>query len=144
MASGMTAAGRLPEAAPACSGAGRVPFALRSGDKNRVIGFARFRRAAFCAGPRYFFSGLAFFKSAKSCWSLASAAFSAAISAFCAAASRAAAPSSCGPARSQRHKSHTGSNPIGGNASSTARWHDAPRGTRDELRSYVRLDLPSV
>jgi hypothetical protein len=27
--------------------------------------------------------------------------------------------------------------------SSTARWNDVPRGTMDEVRSYVRLDLPS-
>jgi hypothetical protein len=24
------------------------------------------------------------------------------------------------------------------------RWHDVPRGTMDEARSHVRLDLPSV
>jgi hypothetical protein len=27
--------------------------------------------------------------------------------------------------------------------SSTQRWNDVPRGTMDEVRSYVRLDLPS-
>ena len=27
--------------------------------------------------------------------------------------------------------------------SSTVWWHDVPRGTMDEVRSYVRLDLPS-
>jgi hypothetical protein len=26
--------------------------------------------------------------------------------------------------------------------SSTVWWHDVPRGTMDEVRSYVRLDLP--
>ena len=28
--------------------------------------------------------------------------------------------------------------------SSTERWNDVPRGTMDEVRSYVRLDLPFV
>ena len=28
------------------------------------------------------------------------------------------------------------------NSSSTAWWNDVPRGTMDEVRSYVRLDLP--
>ncbi len=28
--------------------------------------------------------------------------------------------------------------------SSTERWNDVPRGTMDEVRSYVRLDLPLV
>ena len=27
---------------------------------------------------------------------------------------------------------------------STERWNDVPRGTMDEVRSYVRLDLPFV
>ena len=36
------------------------------------------------------------------------------------------------------------SNPIGEHLSSTARWNDVPRGTMDEVRSYVCLDLPSV
>jgi transposase len=40
--------------------------------------------------------------------------------------------------------SRAGSNAIGGNSSSTERWNDVPRGTTDEVRSYVRLDLPSV
>ena len=31
----------------------------------------------------------------------------------------------------------------GGNSNSTERWNDVPRGTMDEVRSYVRLDLPS-
>jgi hypothetical protein len=38
---------------------------------------------------------------------------------------------------------NAGSNAIGGNSSSTARWNDAPRGTMDEVSSYVRLDLPN-
>jgi transposase len=54
------------------------------------------------------------------------------------------APSSGGPGKSQRHESLMGSNPIGGNASSTVRWHDVPRGTTDEARSYVRLDLSFI
>ena len=49
--------------------------------------------------------------------------------------------SSAGPGRSQR-QSGAGSNAIGGNSSSTERWNDVPRGTTDEVRSYVRLDLP--
>ena len=44
--------------------------------------------------------------------------------------------------KSQRHESGAGSNAIGGNSSSTERWNDVPRGTTDEVRSYVRLDLP--
>jgi hypothetical protein len=36
-----------------------------------------------------------------------------------------------------------GSDPIGGNSSSTLRWKDVPRGTMDEVSSYFRLDLPS-
>ena len=43
----------------------------------------------------------------------------------------------------QRHESRR-STAIGGNASSTERWNDVPRGTMDEVRSYVRLDLPFV
>ena len=42
----------------------------------------------------------------------------------------------------QPHESRPGSDPIGGNSSSTERWHDVPRGTMDEVSSYVRLDLP--
>ena len=42
----------------------------------------------------------------------------------------------------QQHDSREGSNPIGGNSSSTPRWNDVPRGTMDEVRSCVRLDLP--
>src|SRR5512143_3313904 len=54
------------------------------------------------------------------------------------------APSSAGPGkRLQRHDTAT-PNPIGGNASSTARWHDVPHGTTNEVRSYVRLDLPPI
>ena len=52
------------------------------------------------------------------------------------------APSSAGPGKSQRHESGAGSNALGGNSSSTERWNDVPRGTTDEVRSYVRLDLP--
>ena len=37
----------------------------------------------------------------------------------------------------------TGSNPIGGNPSSTLRWKDVPRGTMDEVSSHA-LDLPFV
>jgi hypothetical protein len=54
------------------------------------------------------------------------------------------APSSAGPGRPQRHESRDGSNPIGGNSSSTERWNVVPRGTMDEVSSYVRLDLLSV
>src|SRR4029453_17134025 len=35
-------------------------------------------------------------------------------------------------------------NAIGGNPRSTERWKDVPRGTMDEVSSYVRLDLLSV
>ena len=31
----------------------------------------------------------------------------------------------------------------GGNPSSTLQWKDVPRGTMDEVRSHVRLNLPS-
>ena len=31
-----------------------------------------------------------------------------------------------------------------GHSSSTERWNDVPRGTMDEVSSYVRLDLLSV
>ena len=44
----------------------------------------------------------------------------------------------------QQHENRAGSNPIGGNSSSTERWKDVPRGTMDEVSSYVRLDLPFV
>ena len=37
-----------------------------------------------------------------------------------------------------------GSDAIGENSSSTQRWNDVPRGTMDEVSSYVRLDLPSI
>ena len=43
----------------------------------------------------------------------------------------------------QQHENRAASNPIGGNSNSTERWNDVPRGTMDEVRSYVRLDLPS-
>jgi hypothetical protein len=36
-----------------------------------------------------------------------------------------------------------GSNAKGEHSSSTARWNDVVRGTMDEVRSYVCLDLPS-
>jgi hypothetical protein len=42
----------------------------------------------------------------------------------------------------QQHESRAGSNAIGGNSRSTQRWKDVPRGTMDEVSSYVRLDLP--
>ena len=44
----------------------------------------------------------------------------------------------------QQHESRAGSNPIGENSNSTERWNDVPRGTMDEVRSHVRLDLPSL
>ena len=40
-------------------------------------------------------------------------------------------------------KNSTGSNQIGEKLRSTQRWNDVPRGTMDEVRSFVRLDLPS-
>jgi hypothetical protein len=49
---------------------------------------------------------------------------------------------SCSDKRLQQHDDAR-SNPIGENVSSTVWWHDVPRGTMDEVRSYVRLDLPS-
>ena len=42
----------------------------------------------------------------------------------------------------QRHESRAGSNAIGEHSSSTERWKDVPRGTMDEVSSFVRLDLP--
>ena len=45
---------------------------------------------------------------------------------------------SCSGMRAARSQS------IGGNASSTERWKDVPRGTMDEVSSFVRLDLPFV
>src|SRR6266568_2052627 len=47
-----------------------------------------------------------------------------------------------GLGRLQPHEDRLGSNPIGGNSSSTERWNDVPRGTMDEVSSHVRLDLP--
>jgi hypothetical protein len=35
-------------------------------------------------------------------------------------------------------------NLTGEHSSSTERWNDVPRGTTDEVSSYVRLDLPSL
>src|SRR5271169_7126395 len=55
------------------------------------------------------------------------------------------APSSAGlEMKQQRHEYRPGSNAIGGNSSSTERWNDVPRGTMDEVSSYVRLDLLSL
>ena len=57
------------------------------------------------------------------------------------------APSSGGPEnkpQQQQHDNCAGSDPIGGNSSSTLRWKDVPRGTMDEVSSHVRLDLPLV
>ena len=51
--------------------------------------------------------------------------------------------SSDGPGRLQQREDCTGSNAIGGNSSSTEWWNDVPRGTMDEVSSYVRLDLLS-
>ena len=39
-------------------------------------------------------------------------------------------------------RADAGSNTIGEHSSSTERWNDVPRGTMDEVSSYVRLDLP--
>ena len=47
-----------------------------------------------------------------------------------------------GPGRSPRRDNCTVSNQIGGNLRSTQRWSDVPRGTMDEVSSYVRLNLP--
>src|SRR5262249_32753232 len=44
----------------------------------------------------------------------------------------------------QQHERRAGSNLTGEHASSTARWNDVPRGTMDEVSSYVRLNLPLV
>ena len=46
-----------------------------------------------------------------------------------------------GPGKPWRHEI-AGSKAIAGNSSSTAWWHDVPRGTMDEVSSYVRLDPP--
>ena len=54
------------------------------------------------------------------------------------------APSPHGPGKPQQHDNRAGSNSIGGHSSSTERWNDVPRGTTDEVRSHVRLDLSSV
>src|SRR3974377_471331 len=54
------------------------------------------------------------------------------------------APSSAGPGKRLQQYENTRSHPIGENASSTARWNDVPCGTMDEVRSHVRLDLPSL
>src|SRR5262245_31564505 len=54
------------------------------------------------------------------------------------------APSSAGPGKWRRYENRTGSNLTGEQSSSTAWWNDVPRGTMDEVSSYVRLDLPSL
>src|SRR6476620_10001201 len=54
------------------------------------------------------------------------------------------APSSAGPGKSRRRKGRAGLNAIGGHSSSAERWNDVPRGTMDEVSSYVRLDLLSA
>ena len=41
-----------------------------------------------------------------------------------------------------QHENRAASNPIGGNSNSTERWNDVPRGTMDEVSSYVRLGRP--
>jgi|GEM_PF-5390785 hypothetical protein len=53
------------------------------------------------------------------------------------------APSSGGAGKKSRQHENAGGNPIGENPNSTVRWHDVPRGTMDEVSSYVRLDLSS-
>src|SRR5262249_13651257 len=60
---------------------------------------------------------------------------------FC-TASGLTALTSGGPGRSPQHENCTGSNQIGENLRSTQRWNDVPRGTMDEMSSYVRLNLP--
>jgi transposase len=52
--------------------------------------------------------------------------------------------SSGGPEKLQHRESRTQSDAIGGKSSSTERWNDVPRGTMDEVSSYVRLDLLSL
>src|SRR5215831_17568912 len=54
-------------------------------------------------------------------------------------ASGSTAPNSGGPGRSPQHEYRTGSNQIEENLESTQRWNDVPRGTMDEVSSYVRL-----
>src|SRR5271155_3541822 len=53
------------------------------------------------------------------------------------------APSSAGPGRPWPHDNRRGSNLTGEQSSSTKRWNDVPRGTMDEVSSYVRLE-PAV
>src|SRR5438128_9961506 len=52
------------------------------------------------------------------------------------------APNSDGPGRSPQRENRTGSNQIRENLRSAQRRNDVPRGTMDEVSSYVRLDLP--
>ena len=59
-------------------------------------------------------------------------------------ASGSTAPSSDGPGKKLQLHDKARSNLTGEDANSTARWNDVPRGTMDEVRSHVRLDLPSV
>ena len=54
------------------------------------------------------------------------------------------APSSAGPGKPQQHENRSETTTIGENPSSTERWKDVPRGTMDEVSSFVRLDLPSI
>ena len=42
------------------------------------------------------------------------------------------------------YERRTAPHAIGEYSSSTARWNDVPRGTMDEVSSFVRLDLPSL
>jgi hypothetical protein len=52
--------------------------------------------------------------------------------------------SSAGPGRSRPHDNSQGIKLTGEHTSSTAWWNDVPRGTMDEVSSYVRLNLPFV
>src|SRR6516162_11519592 len=52
--------------------------------------------------------------------------------------------SSDGPEKLLQREDRSGLNAIGGNPSSTKRWNNVPRGTMDEVSSYVRLDLPTT
>src|SRR6516165_3265197 len=45
------------------------------------------------------------------------------------------------PEKLRRPKGRSASKAIGGNSSSTKRWNNVPRGTRDEVSSHVCLDL---
>ena len=54
------------------------------------------------------------------------------------------APSSAGAGKRLQQHDNAKSNQIGEHASSTKRWKDVPRGTMDEVSSYVGLDLLSL